>query len=157
MLLVAIATCALAFSGCKKSSPEGCGYSESTLVAPASEVATLQAYITANHPTAIQHPSGLFYEITAPGSGANPSICSKVTVKYSGYLTTGAKFDENLTGVTFSLGDLIVGWQKGLPLVKKSGSITLYIPPSLGYGNRPVGSIPANSYLVFYIQLVDVQ
>ncbi|HNA01242.1 MAG TPA: hypothetical protein PLN49_10290, partial [Ferruginibacter sp.] len=118
MLLVAIATCALAFSGCKKSSPEGCGYSESTLVAPASEVATLQAYITANHPTAIQHPSGLFYEITAPGSGANPSICSKVTVKYSGYLTTGAKFDENLTGVTFSLGDLIVGWQKGLPLVK---------------------------------------
>ena len=157
MLLVAIATSALAFSWCKKSSPEGCGYSESTLVAPASEVATLQAYITANHPTAIQHPSGLFYEITAPGSGANPSICSKVTVKYSGYLTTGAKFDENLTGVTFSLGDLIVGWQKGLPLVKKSGSITLYIPPSLGYGNRPVGSIPANSYLVFYIQLVDVQ
>ena len=157
MLLVAIATSALAFSGCKKSSPEGCGYSESTLVAPASEVATLQAYITANHPTAIQHPSGLFYEITAPGSGANPAICSKVTVKYSGYLTTGAKFDENLTGVTFSLGDLIVGWRKGLPLVKKSGSITLYIPPSLGYGNRPVGSIPANSYLVFYIQLVDVQ
>ena len=65
------------------------------------------------------------------------------------------KFDENLTGTTFALGGLILGWQKGIPLIQKGGSINLYIPPSLGYGANATGSIPANSILVFTIQLVD--
>jgi FKBP-type peptidyl-prolyl cis-trans isomerase FkpA len=121
-------------------------------------MATVQAYVTANRPTAILHPGGFYYEIIAAGTGTvTPQICSDVRVKYAGYLTTGFKFDEELTGITFRLGQLIVGWQRGLPLIKKGGTIYLYLPPSLGYGANAVGSIPANSILVFSVELVDVQ
>jgi FKBP-type peptidyl-prolyl cis-trans isomerase FkpA len=54
------------------------------------------------------------------------------------------------------LGQLIVGWQKGLPLISSGGKITLYIPPSLGYGSAAAGSIPANSILIFDIELISV-
>ena len=144
-------------SSCSKSAVSSCPYSESTITVPAAEAASLQAYVTANHPAAILHSSGLYYEITAAGAGSSPSICSTVTVKYSGYLTSGFKFDENLSGVTFALGQLIIGWQKGLPLIKKGGSINLYLPPSLGYGSAGSGNIPGNSITIFVIQLVNVQ
>ena len=158
LLLAPMVALVLISTGCKKSDPGGCTYTESGAVAPASEIAALQAWVNTNHPAAIQHPSGLFYEIVNPGTGtATPSVCSQVTVKYTGYLTNGSKFDENLTGVTFTLGTLIVGWQKGIPLIKSGGTINLYIPPSLGYGNTAIGSVPANSYLVFVIQLMNVQ
>ncbi|HAO47012.1 MAG TPA: FKBP-type peptidyl-prolyl cis-trans isomerase [Ferruginibacter sp.] len=144
--------------GCKKSSDNTCGYSDAIVTIPPSEAAALQAYVSANRPAAIQHSSGLYYEMITTGTGASPaSLCSNVTVRYSGYLTNGTKFDENLTGATFALGQLIVGWQKGLPLAKTGGTINLYIPPSLGYGANQVGSIPPNSILVFSIQLVAVQ
>lgn len=157
--LTAIFFVVLLVAGCKKSDDIQCPYTESTVVAATSEFSTLQAYIAANHPTAIQHPSGFFYEITAPGTGSiTAGVCSNVSVKYSGYLiSNGTKFDENLTGITFTLGSLIVGWQKGIPLIKAGGSIILYLPPSLAYGSSAVGPIPANSYLKFIIQLDNVQ
>jgi FKBP-type peptidyl-prolyl cis-trans isomerase FkpA len=118
----------------------------------------LQAYVAANHPAATLHSGGFYYEIVAAGTGTvTPELCSYVNVKYAGYLTNGTKFDENTTGTTFKLGQLIVGWQRGLPLIRAGGSINLYLPPSLGYGSSTVGSIPANSILVFNIQLLDVQ
>ena len=61
----------------------------------------------------------------------------------------------------FVLGALIEGWKKGLPLIKKSGEIILYIPPSLGYGSQDyvnsdnVVVIPKNSMLIFTIKLKD--
>ncbi len=162
-LFVCVAV-AMVFVSCKKvSNTAGCPYTTSTAVAPASEISTLQTYIMANHPSAIQHSSGVYYEITAAGSGTTPEVCSNIVVKYTGKLTNGSKFDENLTGYSNILGGLILGWQRALPLIKAGGSITLYIPPSLGYGandirdNNGVIVIPANSILVFTIQLVAVQ
>lgn len=157
--LIAVTAFTLISGGCKKSSDDrGCTLTEPNIVAPAAEVANLQAYVMATHPAAIQHPSGFFYEITAAGTGTViPASCSAITVKYTGYLTNGTKFDENITGISFILGQLITGWQKGIPLIKKGGAINLYIPPSLGYGSNAVGSIPPNSNLVFVIQLIDVQ
>jgi len=159
----AVMALAVVFVSCKKESND-CPYPESPKVAPTSEVMSLQSYVSANDPTAVQHPSGFFYKITNAGTGSvTPGLCSTVTVKYTGTLTNGSKFDENLTGVSFSLSQLIIGWQKGIPLVKSGGSITLYIPPSLGYGSQDVKNasgavvIPANSNLVFTIQLVNVQ
>lgn len=148
-------------TACKKSTVStGCAYTNSTVIAPSTEIATLQTWITANHPAAILHPSGFFYEITSPGTGDTATICSHIIIKYSGYLiftTPLFKFDENLNGASFALGQLIVGWQKGIPLIKTGGSINLYIPPTLGYGSSPSGIIPANSYLLFNIQLVAIQ
>jgi FKBP-type peptidyl-prolyl cis-trans isomerase len=146
------------YAGCTKSSSStSCGKSESTLVAADSEVVNIQTYLTANGRTAIKDPRGFFYSITAAGTGStNPSICSKVYVKYAGYLFSGFKFTENLVGSTFNLSDLIVGWQMGMEKITAGGSITLYIPPSLGYGTNVNGNIPANSYLIFSVQLVQV-
>jgi FKBP-type peptidyl-prolyl cis-trans isomerase FkpA len=155
-LLIFFSFCII-LSSCKKDD-NSCKYTESAVVVPASELATLQAWVAANHPMAIQHPGGFYYEITTAGTGTvTPSVCSNVTVKYAGYLTSGFKFDENTTGITFALGQLIAGWQRGIPLIKTGGSINLYLPPSLGYGSSAAGTIPANSILIFVIQLTGVQ
>ena len=156
-LIILFSFC-LALAACSKTTAGyKCTLVESTVVAPAAEVANLQAYITANRPAALQHPSGFFYEIMVNGTGTvTPAVCSTVNVKYAGYLTSGYKFDERTTGVNFVLGDVIIGWQKGLPLIKKGGSINLYLPPSLGYGSAGTATIPPNSILIFSIQLQDV-
>ena len=157
-LLILFSFCALILS-CKKSAPDStCNYTISGVVVPASELTSLQTYVNANRPSAILHSGGFYYEILAAGTGTvTPAVCSNVRVTYAGYLTNGFKFDEETVGITFTLGQLIPGWQRGLPLIKKGGSINLYLPPSLGYGSAAVGTIPANSILIFNIQLLDVQ
>lgn len=159
--LVLISFVSFLLAACSKtSSTGGCGYSESTVTAPASEIAMLQNWISTNHPAAIQHPSGFFYEIGAAGTAGTPNICSRIYIKYSGYLISpspGFKFDENLTGTSLTMYQLIIGWQKGIPLLKAGGSISLYIPPTLGYGSAGSGAVPPNAYLQFNIQLLDVQ
>ncbi len=77
---------------------------------------------------------------------------------YTGKLVNGTVFDQTPAGAnaTLVLGQLIVGWQKGLPLIGTGGKITLYIPPSLGYGSSAVGSVPANSILIFDIELAGI-
>jgi FKBP-type peptidyl-prolyl cis-trans isomerase len=150
-------------SSCLKKSNNDCGFTEQNPVAPATEVNALQGWISANASTAVQHSSGMFYIITSPGTGAVASVCSGVTVKYTGTLLNGSQFDQNTTGFNSVLGQLILGWQKGLPLIKAGGSITLFIPPSLGYGNQDIRNssgaviIPANSNLKFTIELTAVQ
>jgi FKBP-type peptidyl-prolyl cis-trans isomerase FkpA len=162
--LLVFSVLSILFVSCKKTNENTCPYTDTAAVAPASEITAVQNYVTANDPAAVQHSSGLFYKITATGTGSvSPGVCSSITVTYRGTLTNGAQFDQNTTGYTERLGGLILGWQKGLPLIKSGGSISLYIPPSLGYGNRDVKDnngaiiIPANSILVFTIQLVAVQ
>ena len=159
--LIIILSCSFIFSACTKTTTTtgGCQYTESAATAPANEIAYLQAWININHPTAILHPSGFFYEIGAAGTGGIAKLCSTVVVRYTGVLISpspGFKFDENLTGASFVLGGLIVAWQKAIPLIKASGSINLYVPPTLGYGGTGGGAIPPNAYLAFSIQLVNV-
>ncbi|MEO6550349.1 MAG: FKBP-type peptidyl-prolyl cis-trans isomerase [Ferruginibacter sp.] len=148
-------------TACSKSSSSKCNYTTPTTAAPATEVANLKAYLDANALPYTQHPSGIFYNVDSPGSGATPGVCSDVVVKYRGRLTNGAGFDSSYVrspnGTAFTLGQLITGWQIGIPLIKKGGSITLYVPPTLGYGPTANGPIPANSNLVFNIDLVEVQ
>lgn len=159
--LVILFSFCLFLSSCVKSSDPGCTYTESTLVVPASELTSLQAWVTTNRPAAILHPGGFYYEISAAGTGTvTPAVCSAVTVKYVGYLTSGVKFTsagEETVPSTYTVGALILGWQRGLTLIKPGGSINLYLPPSLGYGANGVGTIPPNSILLFTIQLTAVQ
>lgn len=156
--LIAFSLICLSLSSCLKSDEVGCTFTDSNLVVPASEMADLQAYVTANRPAAILHPGGFYYEIFAPGTGTvTPTVCSNVTIRYAGYLTSGFKFDESTTNVQFDLGRLILGWQRGLKLIKAGGNMNLYLPPSLGYGANANGSIPANSITIFSIDLINVQ
>jgi FKBP-type peptidyl-prolyl cis-trans isomerase len=152
-------------AGCSKSSDSNCSYTEINVTVPPSEIATLEAWINTNRPAAIKHSSGFFYEIVTPGAGATANVCSRITVKYVGKLLNGTTFEDTTTGsgVSFSLGGVIPGWQKSIPLIKPGGSINIYLPPSLAYGSQPVKDnngnvvIPGDSYLIFSIQLLNVQ
>ncbi|MFM8592256.1 MAG: FKBP-type peptidyl-prolyl cis-trans isomerase [Sphingomonadales bacterium] len=124
----------------------------------ASEQATMQAYATANNMTVQAHPSGMLYQIVNAGNGATPNLASMVSVRYTGKLMNGTIFDSRTTTPTeFVLGQVITGWQLGVPLIKKGGTVRLIIPSSLAYGCTATGPIPADAVLYFEIELVDVR
>ncbi len=124
----------------------------------ASEQATMQAYATANNMTVQAHPSGMLYQIVSPGNGATPNLASRVSVRYTGKLMNGTIFDSRTTTpAEFTLGQVITGWQIGVPLIQKGGAVRLIIPSSLAYGCTATGPIPADAVLYFEIELVDVR
>ncbi len=147
------------FSSCLKdnNNADPCVYDACATVAPAAEVQEVENYLTLKGITAIKHCSGVYYVIDNPGTGKNPNICSAIVARYTGQLTSGSVFDQGELPRPYQLGELIKGWVNTLPLIKQGGKIRLFIPPSLGYGNRTTGSIPANSILIFDIELTFVQ
>lgn len=114
-------------------------------------------YLADNNLTAVEDPSGLFYIIEVPGGEAKPVLANEVTVRYKGYLPDGTVFDQTsgTNTITFPLRNVIVGWQLGIPKLGRGGSGVLLIPSRLGYGDRRTGSIPANSVLIFEVDLVN--
>jgi FKBP-type peptidyl-prolyl cis-trans isomerase FkpA len=146
---------------CLKSGERTCAYPQKTIVAPQAEQDSIQAYLDSNHIQAMHHPAGFYYKINNPGTGTDTMLlCSEILIDYRGQLKNGQEFDKG-SDVYFVLGALIEGWKKGLPLVKKGGDITLYLPPTLGYGSQDyvnsdnVVVIPKNSMLIFNIKLKD--
>lgn len=142
----------LAFSSCNKQT-DSCA--EIKTAAPVSEVSSLRDYLTTHGITATEDARGFFYTINTTGSGDKPTICSTVTVNYTGKLEDGSTFDSG-NGVEFPLSNLITGWQEGIPLISPGGKIILYLPPSLAYGASGSGSIPGNANLIFTIDLLKV-
>jgi FKBP-type peptidyl-prolyl cis-trans isomerase FkpA len=119
----------------------------------------IQNYLKTNNLTAIKDPSGLYYIMTVTGTGTNPTSSSTVEVKYKGTLVNGTIFDQTTTDktATFPLNGLIRGWEIGIPLMKKGGKATFYLPSALGYGSTTTGPIPANSVLIFDIELINIK
>ena len=103
----------------------------------------------------------LVIEDVVVGTGATAAAGDLVTVNYVGTLTNGTKFDSSYDrGQPYSFvigaGAVIAGWDQGVPGMKVGGKRRLTIPPSLGYGSQARGAIPANSTLVFEIELVSI-
>jgi FKBP-type peptidyl-prolyl cis-trans isomerase FkpA len=121
----------------------------------ATDDAAIQAYLKTNNITAVKDVSGLYYQVTTAGTGAYPTSGSTVTVNYVGKLLNGTQFDAG-TGYKTSLAGVIRGWTIGVPHVQTGGTINLYIPSALAYGNTATGAIPANSVLVFRIDLLSI-
>lgn len=123
----------------------------------AEDIVTISAYLGFQGITAIEDPTGMRYVITQEGTGAKPCLESRITFKYKGMLLDGVSvFDENTTGLTYPLKDLILGWQIVLPQLRAGTKATLYIPSGYGYGPNALTGIPANSNLIFEIELVSV-
>lgn len=105
-------------------------------------------------------PSGLQYKVVTSGSGKSPKEEDSVTVHYSGKLLNGQEFDSSYKRnkpATFKANRVIKGWTEALQLMKEGDKWELYIPPELGYGEKGAGrSIPANSALVFEVELISV-
>ncbi len=111
---------------------------------------------------AITTPSGLTYEDTQEGAGAVAQKGQTVSVHYTGWLTTGKKFDSSKDrhepfDFGLGLGQVIKGWDEGVQGMKVGGVRKLTIPPALGYGARGAGGvIPPNATLVFEVELLKI-
>lgn len=118
----------------------------------------IKTFITSNNIPAQRHDSGLYYQIITPGTGSVVySASTKVTANYKLRLLNGTLIEQSSSPAQFYLGNVITGWQIGVPLIQKGGKIRLLIPSPFGYQNTAQGTIPPNSVLDFDIELVDVQ
>ena len=106
--------------------------------------------------------SGLKYEDSVEGEGAEAAAGQMVSVHYTGWLENGTKFDSSKDRnepFKFALGagQVIRGWDEGVQGMKVGGSRKLTIPAELGYGARGAGGvIPANATLIFEVELLDI-
>jgi FKBP-type peptidyl-prolyl cis-trans isomerase FkpA len=111
----------------------------------------------------VKTDSGLQYWDIRVGNGDVAKEGSHVRVHYTGWLTTGKKFDSSVDAgkpfdFTIGNGEVIKGWEDGVAGMKVGGKRQLRIPPALGYGAE--GSppdIPPNATLIFDIKLLGVQ
>ena len=106
--------------------------------------------------------SGLKYIDIALGDGAMPETGDKVVVHYTGTLEDGTKFDSSRDRnrpfeFPLGMGRVIKGWDEGLASMRIGGKRQLIIPANLGYGDRATGKIPANSTLIFDVELIDIK
>ena len=107
--------------------------------------------------------NGLVIEDIKIGDGQEGEKFNIVTVNYTGLLEDGTKFDSSLNPgrtpfrFTVGAGQVIQGWDQGLIGMKIGGTRKLTIPPELGYGSRDNGPIPANSTLIFEIDLLGIE
>jgi FKBP-type peptidyl-prolyl cis-trans isomerase FkpA len=99
--------------------------------------------------------SGLGYTMLRPAAGVKPAKEDFVLVNYVGYLAaTGAVFDQGMASA-FPVNGVIPGFSEGLQMMAKTGVARFCIPAAMGYGAQESGPIPANSDLVFQVELVD--
>lgn len=123
----------------------------------ATDKGLIETYVADNNLSGTFNASDLWYDVENQGGGVQAYTGATVKVVYTGYLLNGTQFDESPTGgSTFSLNNVIAGWQQGIPKFKEGGNGKLIIPSALGYGTQSVGSIPENSVLIFDIELIDV-
>ena len=107
--------------------------------------------------------NGLVIEDVKISDGQEVEKFNIVTVNYTGLLEDGTKFDSSLDPgrspfrFTVGAGQVIKGWDEGLMGMKIGGKRKLTIPPELGYGSRDNGPIPANSTLIFEIDLLGIE
>jgi FKBP-type peptidyl-prolyl cis-trans isomerase len=107
-------------------------------------------------------PSGLKYQVLKSGTGiVSPKATDTVNVHYHGTLLNGTVFDSSVERgqpISFPLNRVIPGWTEGLQLMKVGDKFKFEIPPDLAYGaNSPSPKIPANSTLVFEVELLGIQ
>lgn len=110
---------------------------------------------TAQRSCAARTPSGLGYTVLRAAPGAKPAAADTVLVNYIGYLvTTGAVFDQGMQS-PLPVAAVIPGFAQGLQMMPRTGIVRLCIPAAMGYGAQASGPIPANSDLVFQVELLD--
>jgi len=139
------------------------------------EPVKLKKYLDDNSMKATKTASGLYYQVTKPGSGPNIAKGDTAVVNYTGKLvSTGKVFDTSIKDVaqknkTFDAqrpyapiripvgaGAVIPGWDEGLQLLNKGAKATFVIPSALAYGQQGMGPIPPYSPIVFEVELLDI-
>jgi FKBP-type peptidyl-prolyl cis-trans isomerase len=105
--------------------------------------------------------SGLAYRVLTPGTGKeHPTATSRVTVHYSGWTTDGKMFDSSVARgepATFPLNGVVKGWTEGVQLMVVGEKARFWLPPALGYGDKPQRPGAPSGMLVFDIELLNIQ
>ena len=104
-------------------------------------------------------PTGLQYRVIKEGDGPRPNKTDRVKVHYAGRLIDGSEFDSSIERgepTEFGLNQVIKGWTEGLQLMKQGSKYEFFIHPKIAYGARPRPAIPANSLLIFEVELLDI-
>ena len=130
-----------------------------TTAALADDATALSA--AAKEPGAVVTASGLVFKSLKEGTGPSPKPTDIVKANYAGMLTNGTKFDASADHggpISFPLNRVIACWTEGLQKMKVGGKAKLTCPSAIAYGPREVGGglIPANSTLVFEVELVGI-
>jgi FKBP-type peptidyl-prolyl cis-trans isomerase FkpA len=122
--------------------------------------AAIDAYLVSKGINAQLDPDdyGVKYVIAQQGTGIYPTApADSITVNYAMKLIPSeTEIEKSSAPVRFLLGGLIPGWQIGVPLINVGSKATFFIPSVWGYGSFPVGDIPANSNLIYEIELLKV-
>lgn len=106
--------------------------------------------------------TGLVKEDLVVGTGEVAQSGDKITAHYVGKLANGQVFDSSRDRnipiqFTLGTGQVIKGWDEGVTGMRVGGKRLLKIAPDYGYGSRPVGAIPANSTLIFEVELLKIE
>lgn len=135
-------------------------------VAIVEETKQLEKYLSSKNFKATKTPMGTFVLVETVGDASAKIDSGKVAVlKYRGYTTEGKEFDSNidttakkpLLEVLIGQHSVIPGFEDGLKQFNKGGKGKIFIPASLGYGNVAQPNLPANSNLIFDVEIVDVK
>lgn len=139
-------------SACKKDSSDNFAAEQAI-----ADEAQIKAYIDANRLlNVVKDPSGLYYQIQTPGTGAYPTATSTVNVNYKGTFTDGTQFDSGNFSTAVN-GNIIEGFKIGLTKINIDGRILLLVPSALAYGPQGRGTIPANKVLLFQIDMLSIR
>jgi FKBP-type peptidyl-prolyl cis-trans isomerase len=105
-------------------------------------------------------PSGLQYKVIKEGKGKKPKTGDTVKAHYKGTLIDGKEFDSTDPKgdpASFGVSQVIPGWTEALQLMSVGSKWQLFVPSNLGYGEQGQGPIPANSTLIFEVELVGIE
>ncbi len=142
-LMIGLLTLFVAF-GCKKEEPT---------VDPEIQIAEFIAEEGLNLTTTA---SGLRYEFQEEGEGDLPISNSILSLTYTEKLADGTFISQRSTPTEAYITSQTPGLEEGLRLMRKGSKGTIIVPPELAYGDRAVGSIPANSYLIYEVEILDM-
>lgn len=106
--------------------------------------------------------SGLQYKVIKAGDTKSPLInaTDEVTVNYRGKLIDGTEFDSSYSRgepAKFPANQVIKGWQEALVMMHPGAVWELFVPPDLAYGSNPRPGIPANSLLIFHVEVIGAK
>lgn len=137
---------------------------EGTEVAPKEGLPTVEladdGQPTITIPKDYKAPTELVVQPLVEGDGAEVTKEQTVTVQYAGCLLDGTSFDSSWsrgTPTSFPLNGVIPGWTNGIAGQKVGSQVLLVVPANQGYGDQANGAIPANSTLVFVVDILEAK